>query len=339
MVTYSESGVDINLEEKTILALTKNLKDTFNFVKFIGKHGHFASVIEVDKKKIAMTTDGVGSKIIVANMMKKYDTIGIDCVAMIVNDLLCVGAKPVAMVDYLAFEKPDPKIAEEIGKGLAKGAKMSNIGIIGGETASLPDIINGFDLAGTGIGIIENEIIDGSRIEVGDVVIGMKSNGIHSNGLSLARKVFFEEESLNVDDPLPGFPDVKIGNELLKPTRIYVKPILKLLKSDVEIHGLVHITGGGFKNLERLNEDVGYYLDNLPEPQPIFKSIYKLGVPLDEMYKVFNMGVGFIVIVKKKDASKALNILNNYIDTSIIGKVTEDKILRIKTFKDKIISI
>lgn len=325
MTTYKESGVDINLEEVTISALISNLEKTLRYRDVITESGHFAALIRLGDKAIAMSTDGVGSKILVAELMNKYDTVGIDCVAMVVNDILCVGAEPLAMVDYLAVEKPNPQIATQIGEGLAEGAKQARIAMIGGETASLPEIVNNFDLAGTGIGVVnENQIITGADISEGDVLIGISSSGIHSNGLSLARKVFFQEAGLKVDDSLPGFPHITVGDELLKPTRIYVKPVMELINSDIKVHGLAHITGGGFKNLKRLKKDAGFSIDHLPQPNPIFQSMHSLGVPLEEMYRVFNMGIGMVVIVPEEDSRATLNIIKRYNEAYNIGKVRFD---------------
>ncbi len=341
MTTYKESGVDINLEEATISALTSNLKETLKFRDVITESGHFAALLRLGDKAIAMSTDGVGSKILVAELMDKYDTVGIDCVAMVVNDLLCVGAEPLAMVDYLAVEKPDPDMAVQIGKGLADGAEQAEVAMIGGETASLPQIVNNFDLAGTGVGIVDlDHIITGEEIQEGDVLIGISSSGIHSNGLSLARKVFFQDAGLKVDDALPGFPQTTVGEELLKPTRIYVKPVMELLKSDIAVHGLAHITGGGFNNLKRLKKDAGYHIDNLPRPNPIFQSMYSLGVPLEEMYQVFNMGIGMVVMVPEEDVQATLNIIEKYNQTYEIGKVTNQPgKVTIKTLENTLIKI
>jgi len=324
MVTYSESGVDIDLEEVTVAAMVSQLKSTLKLQDVITDTGHFAALLRLGEKALAMSTDGVGSKILVAELLDKYDTVGIDCVAMVVNDILCVGAEPLAMVDYLAVEKPDPEIAAQLGKGLAEGAIDANIAMIGGETASLPGIVHNLDLAGTGIGVVDtNRIISGENIQDGDAVIGVKSSGIHSNGLSLARKAFFEEAQLKVEDPIPGYPDTTVGEVLLEPTRIYVKPILDLL-SQVEVHGLAHITGGGFNNLKRLKKGLSYNLDNLPDPQPVFESIYSLGVRLEEMYRVFNMGVGFAIITNPDNVQKALEIIEKYYPAQVIGEVVAD---------------
>ena len=342
MVTYSESGVDINLEEATVSALVSEIKNTLSFRDVITESGHFAALVRLGDKAIAMSTDGVGSKILVAKMMNKYDTVGIDCIAMVVNDILCVGAEPIAMVDYLAVEKADPEIAGQIGKGLAEGSKMAKIAMIGGETASLPEIIKDFDLAGTGIGTVDaDKIITGENISDGDVLIGIESSGVHSNGLSLARKIFFDKANLNIDSPLPEDPDKLVGEELLRPTLIYVEPVVELLKEDIDIHGLAHITGGGFLNLKRLKKGISYNIDSLPEPASIFKSIYSFDVPLEEMYRVFNMGIGFVVIVPAHDADKTISVIKKYNKAYKIGTVVDnkDEKIKIKAFNGDILSL
>ncbi len=311
----------MGLEEVTVAAMVSQLKSTLELQDVITDTGHFAALLKLGDKALAMSTDGVGSKILVAELMDKYDTVGIDCVAMVVNDILCVGAQPLAMVDYLAVEKPDPEIASQLGKGLAQGAIDAKIAMIGGETASLPGIVHNFDLAGAGIGVVDiNGIISGEDIQDGDVVVGVGSSGIHSNGLSLARKVFLEEAQLKVTDPLPGYPNFSVGEVLLEPTRIYVKPVMDLL-CEVEVHGLAHITGSGFNNLKRLKKGLSYNLNNLPEPMPIFKSIYSLGVNLEEMYRVFNMGVGFVIITTPDNVEKTLKIVEKYYPAQEIGNV------------------
>ncbi|ADL59161.1 phosphoribosylformylglycinamidine cyclo-ligase [Methanothermobacter marburgensis] len=338
MVTYSESGVDIDLEELTVSRLTSRLKGTLRYCDVISGAGHFAALVRMGDVAIAMSTDGVGSKILVAEMMSRYDTVGIDCIAMVVNDILCVGAKPAALVDYLAVEEPDPDVADEIGKGLARGAEIAQVAIIGGETASLPGIIRNLDLAATGIGFVDvDRIITGENVGEGDAVIGLESSGIHSNGLSLARKVFFDELKLSVNDEMPGSAKT-VGEELLEPTRIYVDPIMRLLESGVSVHGLAHITGGGFGNLKRLNRDVGYHLDSLPEPQEIFRTIHEAGVDITEMYRVFNMGVGFCAVVSHDDLDDALDVLGD--GAHHIGNVTPRKAeVALKTYTGESIKL
>lgn len=325
MVTYSEAGVDISLEEKTVKALTGELSETLDYRNIIKNTGHFAALVDFGSQAIAMSTDGVGSKILIANLMNKFDTVGIDCIAMVVNDILCVGAEPIAMVDYLAVEEPDPEIASQIGKGLKVGCQQAKIAMIGGETASLPKIIKDFDLAGTGIGTVDKEnIITGSEIEDEDIIIGISSSGVHSNGLSLARKSLLDIANLKVEDKLPTDETTTVGEALLEPTIIYVDPIMELLKSDIEVHGLGHITGGGFSNLKRLNKNMSYYINELPQTLPVFQAIQDTGIESKEMYHVFNMGIGFCVILNKKYKDQSLEILNKYHETTVIGEVKED---------------
>ncbi len=323
-MTYAESGVDILKEEKAIKGLLSSIKSQR---KGIGKPlgGHYAGMIEFGEYALVLCTDGVGSKVEIASEMKKWDTVGIDCIAMNVNDAICVGAEPLAFVDYLAIDDPKPEITREIGKGLAKGAEQSNISIIGGETASLPEIINGFDLAGTCLAYVKkNDIVTGEKIIPGDVIIGLSSSGIHSNGYTLARKVV-QNANLSYMDKFPeeGHTGKTIGEVLLIPTQIYVKEIVELLKK-VKVHGLAHITGGGLRNLPRLNKNVKFVLDNLFEPQPVFRFLQKYGnIDDKEMYQTFNMGMGFAIVVSDKDADEAIKILRKVsdYDTKIVGKV------------------
>ncbi len=304
--TYAKAGVDIEKENEVIEAITG----------VIGKKNS----VEYNGTRIAMSTDGVGSKIIVANEMKKWDTIGIDCIAMNVNDLLCVGAKPIAFVDYLAMEKMDAMVAKEIAKGLEKGAEEAGISIIGGETATLPEIIKGFDLAGTAVGIIEKELP--KNVKEVDVIVGLKSNGLHSNGFTLARKVF-KENGYSFHDEIDEIGT--IGYELLKPTRIYVKEIEELW-NEVEIKGIAHITGSGLYKLRRMIGDFRFIIDEPFEPQPIFRVIQKLGnVSEYEMYKTFNMGMGMAIVVSKEESEQAIQILNRSIEAKAVGKIGEGK--------------
>ena len=310
MLTYAQAGVDEEKTQRALKSIISLARATFKLregkvgvpVKDIG---HYAALIDFENFYLAMTTDGVGTKILVAEAVGKFDTIGIDMIAMNVNDLICVGAEPVALVDYLAVREPNDKIFEEIAKGLYEGAKQSGIAIVGGETAVMPDLINGFDLAGTAIGIVEKgKVVTGEKIKPGDAVIGIESSGIHSNGLTLARKLLIPKYGLEYE-----FEGKKLWEHLLEPTRIYVKPILELLEK-VEVKGLAHITGGGLLNLKRLTK-YGFSLE-MPPISGIFKLIYENGVPLEEMFKVFNMGIGFVVVVSQEEKKEALQILNRY---------------------------
>ena len=314
---YVGSGVDFRKEHDVVEVIKRILRPTFdNRSGLVGEVqcdiGAYANVVGFGDYSLALTTDGVGSKVIVAQALGRYDSVGIDCVAMNVNDLLCVGAEPIAMVDYIAMQSMDKVIARDIAMGLAKGAKEANIAIVGGETASMPDVIRGvgdrgFDLAGTALGVVRSDkIITGKRISSDDVILGFTSSGIHSNGLSLARDILPKNMWLN----------------LLTPTRIYVNPILDIL-SKYDVHGMAHITGGGFLNLNRLT-DYGFTLDSLPEVSPIFKKIQELGsVSDDEMYRTFNMGVGLCLVVSKGDCE---SILSTYKDFGVykIGYICDD---------------
>ncbi len=322
-MTYAESGVDIDKEEQAIQGLLSRIKHTRKDV--IGKPlaGHYAGMVEFGDYALVLCTDGVGSKVKIADTMKKWDTVGIDCIAMNVNDALCVGAEPLAFVDYLAIDTPDPRVTQELGKGLEMGARQANISIIGGETASLPEIITGFDLAGTCLAYVQkNKIILGDAIRAGDVIIGLQSSGIHSNGYTLVRKVI-EQTNLSYTDTFPDeiYPGKTIGEVLLTPTQIYVKEIIALFK-EITVHGLAHITGGGLRNLSRLHKKRRFVITDPFEPQPVFSFLQNLGgIDDKEMYQTFNMGMGLAVVVSKKDAEHALAVLKKHspVDARIVG--------------------
>ena len=266
----------------------------------------FAGVVKLGDGALAICTDGVGSKLLLAGELDSIHTVGIDCVAMNVNDLICVGAEPLSFVDYVALDKPDEGLMSKIGIGLAEGCRQANCTLAGGETAILPELVNGFDIAGTSVGYVKQEdIIDGTKISEGDVLIGLKSSGPHSNGYTLIRKLFDG--------------DAEIGKQLVEPTRIYVKEVMDLIKQ-VEVHGIAHITGGGLDNISRINDNFQYVIDKpLPVPS-IFDWLQEKGNIEDkEMYRTFNMGMGMIIIVNKNDAEKALPILGS--DSQIIGSV------------------
>ena len=335
-LTYANSGVDILKEEKAIKGILSNFKFQR---KGIGKPlgGHYAGLIEFGEYALVLCTDGVGSKVKIASDICKWDTVGIDCIAMNVNDAICVGAEPVAFVDYLAIDEPNEKITKEIGKGLAKGAELSNISIIGGETASLPEIINGFDLAGTCLAYVKkDEIITGEEILPGDVIIGLSSTGLHSNGYTLARKVI-SENNLSYKDNFPEkyYPGKTIGEILLTPTQIYVKETIALFKK-MKVHGLAHITGGGLRNLPRINKKVRFLIDKPFEPIDLFKFLQKYGNIEDkEMYQTFNMGMGFVYVVSEEDAEESLNILKTNSDSKvkIVGRIEKGSGVRFESLK------
>jgi phosphoribosylformylglycinamidine cyclo-ligase len=318
-MTYKNSGVDIEEKEEAIKQLLSSILTKRKGTIGRPMGGHYAGLIEFGDYALVLCTDGVGTKVRIAEALKKYDTVGIDCIAMNVNDALCVGAEPLAFVDYLAMDNPDPKITREIGKGLEKGAKLSNISIVGGETADLPELINGFDLAGTCLAYVKkNRIILGDKIKAGDAIIGLSSSGIHSNGYTLARRVVEEAEFSYTDEFPEGlYPKKTIGDIMLTPTRIYVKEILELFKK-IDVHGLAHITGSGLWNIPRLKEKVKYIIEDPLEPQPIFTFLQQYGnIDMYEMYQIFNMGMGFTVIVEHEDAEETIKILQNYSDATV----------------------
>jgi phosphoribosylformylglycinamidine cyclo-ligase len=306
--TYQQAGVDTDQASTGLKGLLHWVSQTHALRQDVGAVrlpiGYYANVIDIGHGTgLAISTDGVGSKLLVAQLMDKYDTVGIDCVAMNANDILCVGARPLSMVDYLAVQTPEARLLEELGKGLYEGAKQANITIAGGELAQIGEMIKGvregyaFDLAATCVGtVLLDRILVGQDIRPGDVLIGLASTGIHSNGLTLARRVLFDQAGLRVDQRVPelGRP---LGEELLAPTRIYVREVCAMLDAGLPIKALLHITGDGLLNLRRIQAAMGFVIDQLPEPQPIFRLIQACGqVSEAEMYQVFNMGVGFGVV-------------------------------------------
>ncbi len=324
-LTYAEAGVDIERKSDAIRSLVKVLGFTRQGVgRRVEIEGGYAGFIEFGSYALGLCTDGVGTKIMIANAMKKWDTIGIDCVAMNANDLVCVGAEPLAFVDYIAIDKPDNDLARQIGLGLQKGAELANVSLVGGEFAILPEMVNGFDLAGTCMGWIKkSKLITGKKIAVGDAIIGVKSSGVHSNGLSLARKVLdknemsYEEKFMRLNRP--------IGLELLEPTKMYVKEMLAVVRQ-CEVHGMAHITGGGLRNFIRLHPDREFRIEKPLEPQNVFKILQDMGgIDDEEMYQTFNMGMGMAIILPEKHAKKALDILNKTQEARIVGHVHEGK--------------
>jgi phosphoribosylformylglycinamidine cyclo-ligase len=329
-LTYKKAGVDYDQQDQIMHNLTYWVTRTFDFQPNSVKLplGYFANVVDIGNGLgLALSTDGVGTKIIVAQMMNKYDTVGIDCVAMNVNDVLCVGAKPIALLDYIAVEAPHPDLMGPLIKGLYEGAAIAKVTIPGGEIAQVGEMIRGvrencaFDLVGTCAGIVSiDKILMGERTNDGDIIVGLRSTGIHSNGLSLARKVFFDRMKWPVDKYVNDLGRT-IGEELLEPTRIYVREVLAMLERKLNIKALAHITSSGFMNLSRANSDVRYVLDNLPEPQPIFRLIQDCGgITADEMFFSYNMGIGFCIVVAPEDAASVLAVATEHgVEAQVIG--------------------
>ncbi len=333
---YARAGVDTAQADRGVDALVAVLSgiDPGRERRAVPLPGHYASVLRVGENLgIALATDSVGSKVIVAEQLGRFDTIGIDCVAMNVNDLICVGAEPLALLDYVAVERADPEQLRQLAEGLRVGAELAAIEIPGGEVCQLPEVIRGhpsprgFDLVGSAFGTVAlDAIVDGSAVQAGDVLIGLPASGVHANGLTLARRALLEAGGLALSDVPEELGGFSVGETLLEPTAIYVRAVVELLRSGLEIHGLAHITGGGLGNLLRIGSQVGYEIAS-PLPAPaVFGLIAELGgVRAAEMWEVFNMGCGFVVTVAAPAADAALRVLrHHHHDAARIGCVTRE---------------
>ena len=328
--SYKAAGVDVTAGYKGVELMKKAVQATYTnaVISDIGGFGGlYAPQIKGMEEPILVSgTDGVGTKLKLAFLMDKHDTIGEDCVAMCANDVICTGASPMFFLDYMALGKNIPEKVATIVAGVAEGCKKAKCSLIGGETAEMPGFypVDEYDLAGFCVGIVDKKkIINNKTIEIGDKVIGLKSSGVHSNGFSLVRKVFdVNKENLNEYIESLG---CTVGEALLKPTKIYVKPILKLIEQ-VKVKGISHITGGGFyENMPRmLREGVALKIDkNSYEVPPIFKLIAERGnIPERDMYNTFNMGIGMAVIVPESEVEKSLEILKQAGEEAyLIGEV------------------
>jgi phosphoribosylformylglycinamidine cyclo-ligase len=332
---YASAGVDTAQADRGVDALVEILRgiDPGRSPLAVPLPGHYASVLRVAPGLgIALATDSVGSKVIVAEQAGRFDTIGIDCVAMNVNDLICVGAEPLALLDYIAVEHADPAVLRELAIGLRTGAELAGVEIPGGEVCQLPEVIRGhpsprgFDLVGSAFGTVPlDQIVDGSACRPGDALIGLPASGVHSNGLTLARRVLLEEAGLSLDARPDALGGASVADVLLEPTVIYVRAVLELLRSEVAVHGLAHITGGGLLNLLRIGSGVGYEISaQLPVPA-VFELIAEHGqVASGEMWEVFNMGCGFCAIVPAEAAAAAVALLSHrHPGAAVIGRLTD----------------
>ena len=339
-MTYAKAGVDISKVRKSHESLARKLESTFKTRRGrIGNPifpiGHYAGLVSLGHGQVlSLHTDSVGTKVIIAKMMRKYDTIGIDCVAMCANDLVCTGAEPVSFLDYLALRTHDRHVVDEIALGLVEGAKQAGMAIIGGETAVVPDLLSkdaGIDLVGLAAGICdEDDLVLGDEVQNGDALVGVASSGIHSNGVSLARKVL--QRRYRLSSRVPEL-DRTLGEELLEPTRIYVKPVLEAARKQ-GVHGLAHITGGSFSKLDRIvgQARLGADIDQLPPTPGIFRLIQRHGKVTDkEMYRTFNMGVGFIIVCPEKTEDAIIRLLSRMGHAAFhIGRVDRKKGIRVK---------
>ncbi len=313
---YARSGVSTQDADRALQGLLKHVRSTRRFSRrypLAADIGYFANVVDLGNGEgIAFSTDGVGTKMLVAEMMNAYDTIGIDCVAMNVNDLLCVGARPVSLVDYIACGFIDEAVFEQLGQGLAEGARQAEISIAGGEISQIGEILRGIDLIGAAIGHVKTDRINtGQNVRPGNLILGLASSGIHANGLTLARRVLLGETREDQEQAVHQFEDKfgrTLGQELLEPTRIYVKPVLQMLEAGIDPKALVHLTGGGFGNLNRVAAENVRFVIEEPQPvPPVFTLIQDWGEIDDaEMFEVFNMGTGFCVIVESTREEEAV---------------------------------
>lgn len=306
-LTYAAAGVDIDASE----AATKAL---------IGAAGEFegdyAGLVDIGEQYLALATDGVGTKLLVAEAVDDYSTIGIDCIAMNANDLIATGVEPVAFVDYLAVETPDETTSEAIGAGLREGAERAGVALVGGETAVMPDVIKGLDIAGTCAGLAPKDAVFPGEAQPGDAIVGWPSSGIHSNGLTLAREAVTSEYEYT--DPFPPAPERTIAEELLTPTRIYSDVLAPLREHDA--HAAAHVTGGGWMNLTRMGA-FHYEITDPFQPQPVFEFVREQGnVDSEEMYRTFNMGTGFVAALAEADAEA---VVADSADARIIGHVED----------------
>ncbi|HIF34191.1 MAG TPA: phosphoribosylformylglycinamidine cyclo-ligase [Planctomycetaceae bacterium] len=328
-LTYKDSGVDLEVYEQSMARLPRLMHRTFS-PRVLQLDGGFAGLFELDftsrlfarnyqSPVMVACTDGVGTKLKIACLTQLHDTVGIDLVAMCVNDAICCGAEPLFFLDYIAMSHDDPSLLEQIVEGISEGCLQSDCALIGGETAIMPDLYgNGdFDLAGFCVGVVERrDLIDGKSIAVGDTVIGLASSGIHSNGYSLVRRIVFDREGKNIDDPVEELGGKSVGEALLEPTRIYAQPIRKILAHypvKNVVHGIAHITGGGLcENIARImptSTRAKLKLGSWPIPN-IFPWLQRLGnVKDDEMFRVFNMGIGMAVIVSAYYADSVQRLL------------------------------
>lgn len=319
MSEYSKSGVDLNKLRSYHSFISSYLSSSNLPIKI----GHYAGAVKLGDKYIVMHVDGVGTKTLLALRTGIIEPTGIDCVAMNVNDIACVGAKPIALVDYLALEKPMDDVVEKVVRGLKHGAEESQAIIVGGETAIMPGVITGYDLSCSVVGVAD-KLQTGQDVKPGDVILGLASNGIHSNGYSLVRKLI-DEGKIRLE---------KWADELLKPTKIYSNSVLSVLD---KIKAAAHITGGSFTKLRRITN---YRISiRLPDPPEVFKVIENSGVSHEEMHKVFNMGVGMVLFVSKENVEEIIKTLEGKEKVMELGKVEEGEGIKITTYKGQVLNL
>ena len=336
MAGLTERAAGVGSVGSGLQALLRWVRPTFDYApgaRPILDIGYFANVVPfAPNLGVAISTDGVGTKLLVAQEADRLDTVGIDCVAMNVNDVLCVGARPIALVDYIALEEASPVRLDALGKGLAKGCELAGVSCPGGELAQVREMLRGtrpgnaVDLVGTAIGVVAlDRVLDGSAVRAGDVLIGLESNGLHSNGFTLARRVLLDHAGLKLDANVPEL-GTTLADELLRPTHIYVKPVLALLDAGIPVRALAHITGDGLFNLVRTAKAVGFDIEHWPMPRAIFTLLQRLGAISDEeMFRAFNMGIGFALVVAPEAAADVCARLErSEFVPHVLGHATDD---------------
>lgn len=335
--SYQQSGVNLEAGYESVRLIKKHVERTHR-LGMMGGIGAFGgmfdlSLLQMKEPILVSGTDGVGTKLMLAQMLDIHDTIGVDAVAMCVNDVLAQGATPLFFLDYIAVGENQPHRIEQIVKGVSDGCVMANCALIGGETAEMPDMYDKeeYDIAGFTVGVVEkSKLIDGKQVKVGDQLIGIASSGVHSNGFSLVRKIVMKDNNIDLNTP---FNNSTIGKTLLTPTKIYVKPVLQVLQQ-INVHGISHITGGGFdENIPRiLQEGQGIKIkEGSWEILPVFKFLEEKGnIPHREMFNIFNMGIGMVLAVDEKDVQQTITILkDNGEQASVIGEVTNKPVVDI----------
>lgn len=317
-LTYASVGVDIGDSESATAAL-------LSAVSGFDQQGEYAGLLDIGDRYLALATDGVGTKLLVAEALGDYSTVGIDCIAMNANDLVARGIEPIAFVDYLAVEKPDDEIAAQLGTGLSRGAERAGCALVGGETAVMPEVITGVDIAGTCAGLVPKDAVFPGECEPGDAIVGFPASGIHSNGLTLARAAATQNHEYTDPFPLDDGEPRTIGEVLLEPTRIYAE-VLELLHEHAT-HAAAHITGGGWTNLLRIGTQ-RYEITNPFDVNPVFEFIQREGsVSDEEMHRTFNMGTGFVAALDPEDAE---SVVEDTADGRIIGRVEEGNSVEIR---------
>ena len=310
--TYAAAGVDVSVRSRALAALLASVRyrPPPTHGRPLDLPGHFAGLVRVGRETIAVTTDTVGTKVLLAERLGRWEEVGEDLVGVNVNDLAAVGARPVGLVDTILCARADVEVFRAVGRGLDRGLRAARCALLGGETAVVPDIVNGTDLGGTAVGLFPRgrRPVTGGRIRPGDRIVGIPSNGLHANGFTLVRKLL-DEADVDLDRPRPG-AGVPVGSEVLRPTRIY-SVVADAIADLPETHGLAHMSGGGVRNLVRLHPRMSFVLDGWPEPPSLFSWVQALGpVTNEEMYQTFNMGIGFVAVVARQHLAETFRRLS-----------------------------